>query len=745
MKRFGLIAAMMAMTSMAQTQEIDSLQIVELPDVTISSVKAVLNYGNIASPVSRLSNADILRKGVKTPKQLSSVVPNLHIPEYGSSITSTIYMRGFGSRIDNPVLGMYVDDVPIIDKNNYDFDFFDVRSVDVVRGPQSTLYGRNSMLGVMSVTTQGPSDTEGGRANVEYGKDNWISARMAYYQKHFSISAGYRHFGGVYTNLYTNEKCDNSDALSFKTKYKADLSENFSLENSLSSSLLKQGGYAYRQYVDDYLHHVDYNDTCQYKRFNLIDGLKLKLKTPCFSLSSVSSVQWLIDRMFLDNDFTSRDMFTMEQQQHQYALTEEIILRPERHPSWWNSQTGMFFMYKHNKMEAPVHIKQDAIDEIVLGSVNSLLPSPMRLAFSENDLLVNDLFFLNTFDAALFHESYFKTGRWLLTAGLRFDYERNAMEYDCGTSVHYMFLPFLPTPKQVDSTQKGEIHHGYVQLLPKASILYDASPKDDPRQTLKLSATVSKGFKAGGYNTQIFSDMLQSQLKTDMMTDAGRQVEADEDMTPEHTTYKPETCANFELGARYRFQANDHSELNLNGSAFLVSSNNLQLTIMPEGKKTGRMMTNAGQAQSLGFEFDGSYRTGNYTFTAAYGYTYAFFRHYRDGEENYESNRIPYSPESTMALRASRLWNIRGYVIQIGAEANRVGKIWWNESNTLHQDPYGIINADISISKDFYTIYARFNNIFAKSYKTFYFKSVGNEFYQKGRPFQWQVGCNINL
>ena len=67
-------------------------------------------------------------------------------------MTSSIYLRGFGSRMDNPVLGLYIDDIPVLDKNAYDFDWLDIRSAELYRGPQGTLYGRNAMCGVLSLS-----------------------------------------------------------------------------------------------------------------------------------------------------------------------------------------------------------------------------------------------------------------------------------------------------------------------------------------------------------------------------------------------------------------------------------------------------------------------------------------------------------------------------------------------------------------------------------------------------------------
>ena len=80
-------------------------------------------------------------------KERESLVPNFFMPDYGSRLTSAIYIRGIGSRINTPAVGLYVDNIPYIDKSAFDFNFYDIERIDILRGPQGTLYGRNTMGG----------------------------------------------------------------------------------------------------------------------------------------------------------------------------------------------------------------------------------------------------------------------------------------------------------------------------------------------------------------------------------------------------------------------------------------------------------------------------------------------------------------------------------------------------------------------------------------------------------------------
>ena len=105
---------------------------------------------------SSLSAGQIQQKGINNIKDLTAHIPGLFIPNYGSRLTSSIYLRGVGSRIGTPAVGMYVDDIPLASMSSMDQDLSDADRIDVLRGPQGTLYGRNTIGGLIRVYTKNP-------------------------------------------------------------------------------------------------------------------------------------------------------------------------------------------------------------------------------------------------------------------------------------------------------------------------------------------------------------------------------------------------------------------------------------------------------------------------------------------------------------------------------------------------------------------------------------------------------------
>ena len=736
----------------------DTLSVV----VVEQSIKQVLPLERLAAPVSVVYMNDLEDRGIDSPKDLSSVVPNLHIPDYGSAMTSSIYLRGFGSRMENPVLGFYVDDVPVLNKNAYDVDMLDIRRVDMFRGPQGTLYGRNSMCGVLSLSTVSPSDYQGVRAGLEYGSANTVSARASIYRKGKDGLAvgggiGFRHSDGFYTNSYTGKACDPYDGLTLRLRMEKYLRPDLHFENILSAGALKQGGWPYRQYIPETeeLLETSYNDGCGYSRLNITEAVKLRLDRDACTLSSISALQMLFDRMDLDQDFTPRSMFTLSQIQREGALTQEFVLRPKDgwKKDWWDWQSGAFAFWKFNRMSAPVRFKEDGISDLILGNANNNIPEEVSggydapLAIKENTFPIGSEFGINTFGAALYHESYLTFGRWLVTAGVRLDYEGNTMSYCSDALINYRFLPTMNDWKPYETVYEGRVSNHYVEVLPKLSVLYDLAGNGRGVQAA-VFGIISKGYRSGGFNTQIFSDILQNMMMNGLMADLGVYLDdSGTAVTAESTAYRPEKTWNYEVGGKLDVRKGGH-HFSGSASVFYIACRNQQITLFPPGKSTGRMMANVGRSRSVGTEVSALYGYKGLSASMSYGYTDARFTDYDDGNNDFSGNRIPYSPEHTLNARLAYRLPFNGDVVRslsIAADCSLVGRIWWDEANTL-VEPYVVQpGADIILDFKWFDLRFRMDNLLDYDYNVFYFKSIGNSFFQRGKPLRWTAGITLDI
>lgn len=716
--------------------------------VVTSSVKRESFFSDIPG-VSTFLMRRIEERGIASPKNLSAVVPGLNIPDYGTSMTSTIYVRGLGSRMDNPVIGLYVDDVPIIDKNCYDFSFTDIRRIDFLHGPQGTLYGRNSMLGVLSVETLSPTAYQGTRGIIEYGSASTLSAKLSAYKGRFGLTAAYGHTDGFFINEYDGSNCGLSDSFSARARFVGGVGK-ASLDNILTVSYIDQTGYPYRKLMAGELLPVDYNDKSGYRRFFLMDGFRLKTEWRNWKISSVTSFQTLFDSMDMDQDFTPKSMFTLNQIQEQVAFTQEFIFKPKTHTVWWDSQTGLFAMVKLNKMSAPVRFLKDGIKSLILDNANSGIPQELgRLNIQEENFLIYSDFDIALGNVAAYHESYFNTGRWTFTAGLRLDFEASRMRYDSGSDIHFIVSPamseYIPFSTKVDGTETVR----YAQLQPKLSVSYDATSERMRSKGLNMSllASVSEGYRSGGFNTQIFSDVLQRKMMLGMMESLGVHLDGKGDLSTDGLTYKPEICLNYEIGGKFRMRSAGHI-LESFFAAYRVDCRNQQMTVFPYGNGTGRMMANAGRSRSLGVEAEASWMWKGLSVSFAGSLMDARFVDYDDGRNDWSGNRIPYSPESTLYLRCGYKFLTRGRFLRsvsLNADINRSGRIYWNEAGDISQSPYSLIGADVRLTTSKAELWLRGQNLTGTEYSVFYFKSVGNSFFQAGKPRRFTIGLSINL
>ena len=141
---------------------LDTAKVVDVEEVVVvASPKENIKLRKQPVSVTLFSGEGLDNLGVTSVKDLTGFVHNLYIPDYGSRLTSSVYIRGIGSRMNTPAVGMYVDNMPYIDKSAYDFTFLDIDRIDVLNGPQGTLYGRNSMGGLFRVFTSDPLRKQG--------------------------------------------------------------------------------------------------------------------------------------------------------------------------------------------------------------------------------------------------------------------------------------------------------------------------------------------------------------------------------------------------------------------------------------------------------------------------------------------------------------------------------------------------------------------------------------------------------
>ena len=735
------------------TEAVDTVVTVERVQVTAIKQGLVLRHQPVAASV--VGRERIERQGIRSLKDAASLVPNFHMPDYGSRMTSSLYVRGLGARIDQPVVGLNVDNVPYMNKDAYDFDLADIERIEVLRGPQSTLYGRNTMGGVINIYTLSPLTYEGARIGMEYGSGNTWRVRASSYFRiapdvGVSVAAHYGSSDGFYTNDFTGHKCDWERSGGGRFRVQWAVRDGLRIDNTLAFGDLRQGGYAYAfagRTTDEPLPgeyaptpgRIAYNDPCSYRRTTLSDGFTVRADLGGCSLSSITSYQYLDDEMVLDQDFLPLSYFTLTQARTEHALTEDVVVR-SRDDGVYRWLAGAFGFVRHMRMEAPVTFLKDGIDNLILSHIRSEeIRAWWGTPDSPTDEFLLDSRFRNpSWGAALYHESTLVLGRWRRAAGRRVDYEHGRLDYRSATASDYTTQTVsdgLIYPHRIAIDNDDALRLSFTEVLPR----FSAQVRLGAERRSTLYASVAKGYKAGGFNTQMFSDVLQQQ----MMKQMGIGTLGD---VADIVTYKPEKSWNYELGSHLE---NPSGTLRADLALFWIDCRDQQLTVFPDDLGTGRMMTNAGRTRSFGGEASlQAVVARRLELNAAYGYTNARFVRYDNGQEDFRHRFVPYAPQHTASVQAS--WAIPAGLrwldrVVVSAGVSGLGRIWWNERNSLGQPFYLLTECSVRFEHRHYTLDLWVRNLFDTRYDAFYFVSIRNAFVQQGRPRTMGVRLSILL
>jgi len=748
----------------AQTQDtIKTFNVDEI--VVVSSSKETNTLRTIPGSVTILTPSQIAERQVTSIKDIASLVPNLYMPDYGAKLTSAVYIRGVGARSSGQSIGLYVDNVPYMDKSSFDFELIDIQRIEVLRGPQGTLYGRNAIGGIINVHTLSPFNYQGVKASLSYGNYGQLIAKASAYTKlndHFGLSAGvyYDRSDGFFTNAYNNRKIDEGESVGGNLKFHWKLTPKLTASFTTSYEYTDQGGFPYGLYDEatKKIAQVNLNDESAYTRSLLTNNLSLNYRHENFTLTSITGYQYLDDDMRMDQDFSDKSMFILNQLQNQHAFTEEISVKSTTQANYqWSF--GAYGFYDKLSTKGPVEFKKDGVDAILQPVFKNLsqklneLGMPGTLVITNESLYIPGNFKTPSYGVALYHQSTYNnlfTEGLSVTAGVRMDYEKQKLAYTSEAKMN-LAMQMSPMAPPIDVSNQYEasvidenLSQQFWQFLPKLSLKYECTP----RTFTYLS--IAKGYKAGGYNVQMSADIMQSQMQYDVMNAFKDRMPPNTIVTPKPVkdviAYMPETSWNYELGIRSELIKNRlHSELTF----FYMDVENLQITKFVESG-SGRYLSNAGKAESYGAELSlRALLSDALTADLNYGYTHATFRNYNNERDDFKGNFIPYIPQQTFstAIQYNKQLQHHRIIDQFFASVqfNGTGKIYWHEANQLSQPFYTIINAQVGIRKGIVSCNLWTRNLTSVEYSAFYFESFDQPFMQRGKPLQFGAKVNIAL
>lgn len=202
----------------------------ELPTVTVTATKRSESPARIPLSLSLVNEALLNELSPNTINDIADRIPNLHIVSFSAARLSFPYIRGIGSGQGNPAIGTYIDDIPQLSINTARMEFLSPKQVEVLRGPQGTLYGRNTLGGVILVQSQPPADVFGGSLDYEVAGDNQHRVKLRLSgplndEAAYALDAAYRVRDGYTENTITGNDVDSRDALATRAELRLNIDD----------------------------------------------------------------------------------------------------------------------------------------------------------------------------------------------------------------------------------------------------------------------------------------------------------------------------------------------------------------------------------------------------------------------------------------------------------------------------------------------------------------------------------------
>ena len=787
----GQLAAVATPLKSLDTEALsDSSKVVDLDEVVVVSQpkeQVRLRLQPVSSNV--FGSEQLQQLNVHDLSQLSQYVPSFVMPSYGSRLTSSMYIRGIGSRINNPAVGVYYDNIPLMSKSAFNNHFYMLDRVDVLRGPQGSLYGMNTEGGLVRIYSKNPMNYQGTDIKLGIGTGLYSNVEVAHYHRPseklaFSVAGFYSGLKGFINNQNFDKKNDLTNEAGGKLRLIWQPNQNLKFDWTADYQYVNQNGFGYGE-LDINNNKVEDPATTimnGYKRNMFTTGLNIGYETDKFLFTSTTSYQFLDDLMLMDQDYMTGDYLQLNQAQKMNAITQEFVLRSHDNSKWQHA-TGLFGSYQWLNTNAPV-LFGDGItgpigNAIANAMKNSMLQGMIGRFMGQGmtaeaaraaaqaavdkmgvnmsaEMAVPGEYKTPSWNFAAFHESNILFGdNWKLTLGLRFNIDKVKIDYD---ALAYMNMTggtaSATATYHLTSHVQDARSKSYTQLLPKIALTYSFDENIG-----NIYALVSKGYRAGGYNFQMFSDVLQTELNAHQQ-DAMRgdydveHTTADYDAINETIAYKPEESWNYEIGTHLNlFGGSTHFDLAL----YYMQIRNQQLSIMEPNSNYGRIMVNAGKSHSCGLEatLRGKAADNALDWAVTYAFTNAKFDEYQHTvggstspntdtfAGDYDGNYVPFVPQHTLSAMVD--WHIGKFTI--GANMNGQGKTWWDEANTYAQKFYAVAgaHADYDFGPVLVSLWGR--NLTNTNYNTFAVASsaVGGTHYfaQKATPLQ--VGLDVNI
>lgn len=647
-----------------------------LEEVIVTSQKRAQSLQEVPISVAAVTGETIEKMGIENLEDLTAHVPNIHFTETG--LSTQMRVRGIGS--DNSQgfeqsVGIYVDGIYRSRAQLFRAPIFDVERVEVMRGPQSTLFGKNSIAGAVDIITAKPTDEFKGQLTASYEGEFGTREASGFVSGPLSqtlngrIALRYYDDPGYMTNTFKNQDEPNQEEKAIRTSLDWTPTDNLNVLFVAERDTFDVQGRAIEITQDIPGPFGTYSERLaqvnQGVTFDSQQNYERQMNAPEFSENTVNSQTLRIDYQigdismtavtgilgfnYLENcdcDYTPANIFDLDLMEEYDQVSQEIrFVSPEGQSVEWLA--GVFVQSYDQTFVDNFNVPKGSL---LLPIINPALPPDRKIPESFTGTGVRRNFEQSSDTWAVFAEAtWYASATMDVTLGARFTEEEKEAHkvlniVDITNNNAVLNDPILasiyasPLLFATDTEQSANGHNltgerNESAFTPALTVRYHVN--DD----IMTYAKASKGFKAGGFDPRSNNTITEDENGAEI----------------NNFEFEDEEVIAVEIGSKMRL-AGGRSEVNI--ALFDMAYDNLQISQFDGA--VGFNPGNAKDTQVRGIEIDGRWQINEH-FTSAYGVAYLDFE-YKDfttgnchfgqtaaanGFCDYTGKRGVYTPEYT--------------------------------------------------------------------------------------------------
>ncbi|MET3762282.1 TonB-dependent receptor [Sphingomonas sp. UYEF23] len=686
-------------------------------DIIVHALRRSETLQSVPAAITAFTATRIEEAGITKPADFIAQTPNVTLVQTQNAGTSFVVIRGIGqARNSEPSVAVVVDGVQQVNPSQFNRELFDVDQIEVLKGPQGGVYGRNAIGGAIVITTKAPTDTLTGR--FKGGFDNGPGFRVQGVLSgpitkggdlKFRAGLSYYDTNGFIPNVYTGKNADPVRDLSGSAQLLWEPSSTLSFDLRGSVDRLRTRGYYFNivSDVNDTSVPVQVNNPGIDNRDIYDVSAKVSYDAGFGTFTSITAYDRLTEIVTGDGtDFKPREQsllygyFGFDLAQSQFlqveAVSQEVrFASPVYRP--FSFIVGAYGLHTDRYISTSnlKDIGEGVFPVYRTPSTNPRSPQYSFLADSQNNLAW----------------AVFANVNWKLALGLEFD---GSLRYDSDRRRQTTLTPtaYLPNVPGFPQGLTGDVRaKTFKELQPKATLRYKVG------NPLLVYASFSRGFRSGGFN------------QTGVAA-----IAASSGVVGIRDVYDAEVATTYEIGAKTQWF--DH-QLDINVAAYTTKSQNGYFFFYLATNGT-QNLGNVPEARYKGFEVEVNARPmRGWELNAGFGYTDSAIRKFPD--PTVIGNHAPLVSEYTVNAGTQYKWALGGSGIEAVARVDYqlLGKTWFDVANSTVRRPVGLVNTRLGLQRNnSWTVTAFAKNLTNRLYNAEY---APGGFVFKAEPRQYGV------